>query len=74
MKTLATSLLVAASIAVVMTGCKPTEEAGATSEHPAGKPAAEHPAAKQALDHAADEHPTPPPAKKAGKPLDHPAH
>jgi hypothetical protein len=61
MKTIATSLLVAASIAVIMTGCNPTEEEAPAGEHPA-------------LDHAADEHPTPAPAKKAGKPLDHPAH
>ena len=70
MKTLATSLLVAASIAVVMTGCKPAEEAGPTSEHPTVKSAGEHPAA----DHTAAEHPTPAPTNKPGKPLDHPAH
>jgi hypothetical protein len=70
MNTHATSQLVAASIAVVMTGCKPKEEAGATSEHPTGKSAAEHPAA----DHTAAEHPTPAATNKPGKPLDHPAH
>lgn len=65
MKTLATSLLVAASIAVVMTGCKPAKEAGPTSEHPT---------VKSAADHTAAEHPTPAPTNKPGKPLDHPAH
>jgi hypothetical protein len=61
MKTIATSLLVAASIAVIMTGCNPTEEEAPTGE-------------QATIDHAADEHSTPAPAKKAGKPMDHPAH
>ncbi len=70
MKTLTASLLAIATIAILVTGCKPTEETGhehPSAEHPAAaKPSAEHPAAKSIGEH--------PATNKPAKPLDHPAH